>query len=64
MSDRSRDLQDHHNEGQKDGSENKYEPPHSITPLDQLIYNESTIDELREDNDAYDKGYSHGRDQR
>ena len=47
-----------HNEGQKDGSDNKYEPPHSG------LWN-TTVGSDRdiEDNKSYDEGYRHARDQ-
>ena len=44
----------------KDG---KYEPPHSITPLDHLIHSDHTIDKMEKDNDEYDAGYSNARKQ-
>jgi hypothetical protein len=45
---------DHHAEGQKDFTEGKYEPPHSITPLDHVIQSEHTLEEMQKDNDQYD----------
>jgi hypothetical protein len=62
--DRSTDLQDHHNDGQKDGADGKYHPPHTITPLDELIHRQGFLDEMREDNAAYRTGYDNGRKSR
>jgi len=44
---------DDHAEGQKDYNEGKHEPPHSITPVDHLIHDEPTLDELQRENDRY-----------
>ena len=61
---RGDELNDHHNEGQADGSRNKYDPPHSITPLDHFIHSDEFVDHMIEDNKAYDKGYKEGRNKR
>ena len=50
--------------GQKDGSNNEYNPPVPISPLDELITPQSVLDEWNECNDAYDKGWSNGYRQR
>ncbi len=55
---------DHHADGQRDFTEGKYEPPHSITPLDHLIHSDHTIDKMQKDNDAYDAGYDSARSQK
>lgn len=33
---------DHHAEGEKDGARGKYDPPHSITPLDHAVHSPAT----------------------
>lgn len=53
---RGQELQDHHNKGEQDGAKGKYDPPHSITPLDTWIHSEKFINEMSEDNKAYDEG--------
>jgi hypothetical protein len=55
---------DHHAEGEKDGAQGQYNPPHSITPLDTFIHNEHTLDKLEKDNDNYDSGYKNARNQK
>jgi hypothetical protein len=55
---------DHHSHGEKDGAGGKYDPPHSITPIDTLIHSEHTLEKLEEDNDQYDAGYDNARNQR
>ena len=55
---------DHHAQGQKDCVEGKYNPPHSITPLDHIVYDDHTLDQLQKDNDEYDAGYKNARDQK
>ncbi len=54
----------HHGQGQKDGANNRYEPPVPIDPLTELITPEETLNEWREKNDSYDKGWSNGYHQR
>jgi len=53
-----------HDKGQSDGSKNVYEPPVPIGPLDEAIWPDEKLDEWRELNDAYDKGWSNGYSQR
>ena len=62
--DRTDELQEHHNDGQTDGSSGEYHPPHSITPLDEVVQSDKLLDDMRKDNEAYDEGYQHGRKQR
>ena len=62
--DRGDELNEHHNDGEKDASDNKYNPPHSISPLDFVVYSDHETDRMIEDNEAYDKGYEHGRSQK
>jgi hypothetical protein len=47
--------------GSRDG---KYDPPHSITPLDTLIHNDHTLDKLQQDNKQYDAGYKNAQKQK
>lgn len=54
----------HHDKGQRDGSNNVYDPPVPISPLDELIHSSKNLDDWRELNDDYDKGWSNGRNQR
>jgi hypothetical protein len=56
--------QSDHDKGQRDGSRNEYRPPVSISPLDEFIWPQEKLDEWKECNDAYDKGWSNGYDQR
>jgi hypothetical protein len=55
---------DHHAEGQKDAADGKYDPPHSITPLDTLIHSDHTLDKLQQDNEQYDAGYKNAQKQK
>lgn len=58
-SNRGDDLQGHHNEGEQDASDGKYNPPHTIVPvLDHILY-PGIIEEMEEDNEAYNEGWSH-----
>jgi hypothetical protein len=61
--DRSEELERHHNQGQTDAANGTYNPPHSINPGDRLIWSDETIEKMEEDNEAYDSGYQHGRSQ-
>lgn len=54
------ELQDAHNRGQKDGFNNKYDPPLNWIKGSLGFANEDEI-ALKE---AYDAGYEHGRSQR
>jgi hypothetical protein len=56
--------QDHHSDGQKDFTQGKYDPPHSVTPLDYIIHSDHTLKKMEEDNNKYDAGYSNARDQK
>lgn len=58
------ELQDAHNDGQADGSNNEYDPPVPIGPLDELLHSEETLNEWRELNQKYDEGWDHGNKQR
>lgn len=57
-------AKDHHSEGQKDAVKGKYDPPHSITPLDHVIHSDHTLDKLQSDNDQYDAGYKNAKKQK
>jgi hypothetical protein len=54
------DFDEAHNKGQADGSKNDYSPPVPITILDEFTTPQDTLDEWRELNDAYDKGWNNG----
>ena len=55
---------DHHADGQKDATEGKYNPPHSITPSI-LLFTATTIwIKWQSDNDQYDSGYSNANKQK
>lgn len=56
-------TQDHHNDGQRDGSEGTYNPPSGVvsTAIADLFFDQT---QTREDRAAYDKGYDHGRSNR
>jgi hypothetical protein len=59
--DRSEQLQDHHNQGEKDAAEyNGYNPPRGIIERNLS----SAADDYQEDNKAYNTGYKNGREQR
>lgn len=53
---------DHHAKGQHDYGKGEYNPPHSITPLDSAVHSEHTLNEMQDNNDQYDAGYSNARD--
>ena len=55
---------DHNAGGQKDSSQGKYNPPHSITPLDQAVHSKHTLDKMEKDNDQYDAGYKNAQKQK
>jgi hypothetical protein len=62
MSDKRGDeLTSHHNQGQEDYNSCRCEPPHSLTPLDAVVWDQNTCDTMVEDNDAYDQGYGNAR---
>ncbi len=60
MSDRSDELQDHHNKGQQDASEGKYDQPHEV---EEMLFSRK-IAEKFEDNDAYREGWRNTKDQK
>ena len=57
-------MTDHHAQGQKDASQGKYEPPHTITPADGVLQDKHTWDKLVEDNRQYDDGFKNAQKQR
>ena len=50
--------------GKKDAADGKYDPPHSITPLDTLIQSDHTLDKLQRDNEQYNDGYKNAQKQK
>ena len=62
--DRGKELQEHHNQGEKDYQEGKNNPPHCHIPLlDDLIYGSKHIDQCDEDNKAYQQGRENAQKQ-
>jgi len=57
-------MDKYHDKGQADGSRNVYDPPVPIGPIEELIHSEDTLNEWRDLNDRYDKGWSNGYKQR
>lgn len=55
---------DPHADGQKDFTQGKYDPPHTVTPVDYVIHSEHTLEKMQEENDQYDAGYGNARDQK
>ncbi len=55
-------LQDHHNQGEKDAADGKYNPPHNIQPFgSDLFSTQKDIDHYIKDNEAYDKGHDNAK---
>jgi hypothetical protein len=53
----------YHNDGEKDASEGKYEPPHDI--LDDLItFSPEKREKMHEENDSYNDGWNNTHDQK
>jgi hypothetical protein len=57
----SKTLQDHHNDGQRDGSNGTYNPPNGTIPtaIQELLGFDVSTNHA--ENDAYNKGYDNGR---
>jgi hypothetical protein len=49
-----------YDKGQSDGSQNHYDPPVHITPLIEIISSNSDLQDYRDANDSYDKGWTNG----
>lgn len=60
--DRSDELTEHHNQGEKDASEGNYDPPRDW--VDTHLTHDHVIEKYEEDNEAYSKGWQNGRKQR
>lgn len=60
--DRGEELQRHHNDGQKDASEGKYEAPHGIIE-DLFTWTDKGMAHDREDNAAYRSGHDNAANQ-
>ena len=56
----------HHNKGQKDAGERKYDPPHKAgySFVSTWLNPKSTRDQEAKENREYNEGYSHGRQQK
>jgi hypothetical protein len=63
---RSEELQEYHNKGQEDGANFEHHTPHGpgAILLAEIISGESVVNEMKEDNEAYDKGRDNGRESR
>jgi hypothetical protein len=55
--------QDHHNEGQSDGSKGEYNPPHGAGE-ELCTWNSDSLDKLYQDNESYREGYRSAQDQK
>ena len=64
MTDREKELQDFHNQGQEDGADNEYHTPHGDGAmfLTGLTGSDEALNELREDNEAYRTGNDNGHE--
>ena len=52
----------YHNKGEIDAKKGKYEPPHDL--FDELTtWSDYGMKKIREENDAYDKGWKNTREQ-
>lgn len=52
-------YQEHHNQGEKDAANGKYDPPHTISPLGGDIFStQKEIEHYVEDNEAYNKDHN------
>lgn len=62
----SNNKEHYHNKGEKEGSENIYNPPHSASDylMASFFYCEEVYNRICEENEAYDIGYENGRKQR
>ncbi len=64
MTTRNEELSQLHDKGQTDASKGQHDPPHRDPGgIDRLIYGDRLIDELKEDNAAYESGQSHHESQ-
>lgn len=56
----SKTLQDYHNEGQTDASNDKYDPPNSVLDGALALFTmpSDTYERMREENKAYDTGHT------
>jgi hypothetical protein len=62
--DRGKDLQGHHNQGEKDAASGEHNPPHTYIPLwDDIVYGTDFVDKMNEDNEAYNEGWSNTHNQ-
>jgi hypothetical protein len=48
---------DYDSEGENDGAQGEYNPPHSISNLDRAIYDDHAIDKMQEHNDQHGSGH-------
>lgn len=59
----SKTTHDHHNQGQRDNSEGKYNPPHSHTE-EFFTWNSDRLREIHDNNEAYRQGQRNSEDQK
>jgi len=64
--DRSEELQNHHNQGQEDASNDEHSQPHGAIAefFGYALGGDELRDEMREDNEAYEKGHDNTENQR
>jgi hypothetical protein len=55
---------DHNSDGEKDGAQGVYNPPHDINIIDTFIQDDHTFEKLVDDNEQYDAGYHNARNQK
>lgn len=62
----TKSLQDHHNQGQSDASDNKYDPPHDLIDhvIGAVFHTQEHFERSNEENKAYDTGHSNADKQK
>jgi len=64
MADDNDTLQESHDKGQTDASNDKHDPPHQINPGDGFLYGDKNVEKWEKENKEYDQGWSHTHDQK
>ena len=54
---------DHHNDGQRDGANGEYEPPHSLTK-EFFTWSSDRLKEIHSDNESYREGWRNAENQK
>ena len=57
-------MSKHHNNGQKDGARNQYNPPHQRNIIEEILFGPGYNKEERSNREAYKQGYRQGKRQR